>query len=85
MVQPLGRLCQVDERINVLLVSLEIFMFNEPLDLFLDHFLLRDEHVLEDFHQFCLQRRVRYLFTHFHDFHDGFLQRKINKVSRRLF
>lgn len=36
----------VDEGVNVCLIPLNVFVFNQPLNLFFDHLLLRKEHVL---------------------------------------
>lgn len=67
-------LCHVDESVNVRFVSLDVLVLNEPLDLFLDHFLLREEHVLQDLHQLGLQLSVCDLLTHLHYLNDGLLK-----------
>lgn len=64
----------VDEGVKVRLVSLDVLVLNEPLDLFLDHFLLREEHVLQDLHQLGLQLSVCDLLTHLHYLNDGLLK-----------
>lgn len=72
--ESVSALRHVDEGVNVRLVSLDVLVLNEPLDLFLDHFLLREEHVLEDLHQLGLQLSVCDLLTHLHDLNDGLLK-----------
>lgn len=64
----------VDEGVNVRLVSLDVLVLDEPLNLFLDHLLLWKEHVLQDLHQLGLQLSVCDLLTHFHDLNDGLLK-----------
>ena len=48
-------------------------MFNEPLDLLLDHLLGGQEHILQDLHQLCLELGIGDSFPHLHDLHDGLL------------
>lgn len=78
----------VDESVNVRLVSLDVLVLDEPLDLFLDHLLLRKEHVLKDLHQLGLQLSICDLLTHFHDLNDGLLKNITTsgqKKKRKLF
>lgn len=65
---------QVDEGAEVLLIAFHVLVFDEPLDLLLDELLGGDEHVLEDLHQFRLQRCIRHAFPHLHDLHNRLLE-----------
>ena len=61
-------------------------MVYKPLDLFLDHLLLRNEHVFKNFHQFSLKGGVCYSLSHLHDLYNRFLQAKyqtkLMKIAR---
>lgn len=63
----------VNEGVNVRLVPLDVFVFDEPLDLLFDHLLLWQEHVLQDLHQLRLQLGIGDLLAHLHNLDDGFL------------
>ena len=66
-------LCEVDECVSIVFVSLHVAVLNEPLDLLLDHLLRRNEHVLENLNQFCLKSSIGKTLPHLHDLHYGLL------------
>ena len=41
----------IDEQVDVVLVPLHVLVLNQPLDLFLDHFLGGQEHIFQDVDQ----------------------------------
>ena len=71
----------VHKDVDVILVSFHVFVFDEPLDLFLDHLLRGQEHVLEDFDELRLKLRVGDLLPHLHDLDDGFLRAEDAKLD----
>ncbi len=68
------RLCEVNERVETIVVPLHVLVFDEPLNLFFDHLLGRNEHVLEDLNELRLEGCVGHPFTHLHDLYDSFLE-----------
>ena len=71
----------VHKDVDVVFVSFHVFVLDQPLDLLLDHFLRRQEHVFEDFYELSLELRIGDLFPHFHDLDDSFLRAKDAKLD----
>ena len=72
-------LCEVDECVSIVIVSLHVAVLNEPLDLLLDHLLRRNEHVLENLNQFRLKGSVGKTLPHLHDLDYGLLREEWEK------
>ena len=75
--------CEVDKEISVVFVPLHVSMFYQPLNLFLDHLLGRNEHVLEYLHQLRLQSSVAHPLAHLHNLHNSLLH-TITTHNRQL-
>ena len=67
----------VDEQVDIVLVSLHVLVFYQPLDLLFDHLFGGQEHVFQDLNQLGLQLCVGNLFPHLQDLDDGLLGKKV--------
>lgn len=67
---PLGH---VYKHIDVIVISLQVLVFDEPLDLLFDELLGRQKHVLEHLNEFRLESGVSQPLPHLHYRHDRLL------------
>jgi len=65
--------CHINKLVDIVLVAAHVSVFNQPLNLFLDHLLRRQKHVLQNLDELCLQCCIADSLAHLQDLHDCLL------------